>query len=183
MNLEEVALKAVDIQKIEQDWTTVIEGDENISPDKYFSLLSYFHQILSDTNRVSDENENLFFSLNDENDYAQGLIHIIHARKKSDENGWLKVQSTRLNPELDLYSSSYDELKYHDKAANIYAKTIVSVISLAEKLNTRLVKYYCGGKDKDLVFSVARAVNNDKFNSGLGLSSEAKGAWVHITLN
>ena len=181
--LKKVSITVDSIKEIEHDWECAIGDDESISPDKYMAVLSYFHEILSNEERINDENENLLFALSDQDGYTQGVFHVIHARKKSVENGWLKVQSSRLSPVLDLYSSSYDELEYHSLASKIYATIVTSVISLARELNVSLVKYYSGGKDKDLIFAIAKSVNKKEFNETLGVSSEAKGAWVHIKLD
>lgn len=174
----------------EQSWLDLLysygEDQDVVSPDKYEMYLSYAKSIASGTARSHGADSNGYiYGLVNNAGIAQAIVHIVHARPRSVEGGWVKVLSTRLAPDfdVDLRADISDE-KYTailEGVGDLVSKVMLELISLTRSLEATKFKYYASNElDERTLKNLADDIKKSKAGQKLKVTAARKGKWIEV---
>lgn len=168
-------------------WLSILRAQDQISPDKYLSTLSYFTEIINHRVKISSNDTHYAYGYVDQDNQAEVLVHLVHARTAMTEGGWLKVLSTRISPAFDpelnddLDDEAFSHLTF--QISELAAESLSFCIEFAKQKEIPKLKYYASNQ---VDFSILRELAHDlKSSSAAGelkVSIDRKGNWVEVNL-
>lgn len=173
------------LEKLSSEWEEILENQDSISPDKYLSTLSYFKDLASRPTSTSADVANICKGFFGENGTAEVLIHIVHARPKSEQNGWFKVTSTRLSPkyELELHDEESDYTAKLNETTYFITQCLMHVIDCAKVKGIGKVKYFAGSQvDMKLLYNLSIDISKSDAAQKLGITADRKGQWIELSI-
>lgn len=175
------------INATKDKWLSILSAQEQISPDKYLSTLSYFSEIIDNRVKISSNDTHYGYGYVDHGNQAEVLVHLVHAKTTIVDGGWLKVLSTRISPAFDpelnydLDDEAYSQLAF--KVSDLATESLYFCIEFAKEHQIPKLKYYASNQ---VDFSVLRELAHDLKNSEaaqkLKVSIDRKGNWVEVNL-
>lgn len=184
-----VKVDADTLDATSKEWGNLLSEQEHISPDKYFSTLSYFSEIIQNKIQFSSEDKHYCFGYVNDKKQAKVLLHFVHARAKATEGGWLKVLSTRISPALDPQlekNEQLDDAEYAqllDDTSTLASESLYCGIEFARGKQLTKVKYYGGNQtDLTLLRSLVADINKSQAAKQLSITADRKGQWIEVNL-
>lgn len=188
-NQKWIEVDAETLAATSKEWIALLDKQEQVSPDKYLSTLSYLSDIIENKiQRLSTDKHYCFGYVNEKNQ-AKSVIHVVHAKANATDGGWLKVLSTRLSPILDpqldknenLDNQEYAQLL--DDISTLASESLNYCIEFAIRKGLAKVKYYASNQvDFSLLHNLVVDINRSKTAKKLGIIADKKGQWIEVDL-